>query len=66
LMRRLEDRERAIVSLRFGLEGEPMTLEEIGRRLGVTRERVRQIEVQALRKLGEARTEAACDWWFSE
>ncbi len=57
---RLDARERAIVSLRFGLDGnEPMTLKEVGRRLGVTREWVRKIEVRAVRKLddnGEANT----------
>jgi RNA polymerase primary sigma factor len=48
----LPDNERTVVRLRFGLEGaEPMTLEEIGRRLGVTRERVRQIEAAALKRL---------------
>ena len=49
---RLDDRERAIVSLRFGLDGQPpMTLKEVGRRLGVTREWVRKIEQKAVRKL---------------
>ncbi len=49
----LPDSERTVVTLRFGLEGgEPETLEAIGRRLGVTRERVRQIEGAALRRLG--------------
>jgi RNA polymerase primary sigma factor len=52
LLGRLDDRERAVVTLRFGLEDDPMTLQEIGRRLGLTRERVRQIETEALRKLG--------------
>ena len=48
----LPDNERRVVQLRFGLDGaEPMTLEEIGRRLGVTRERVRQIESAALKRL---------------
>jgi RNA polymerase sigma factor (sigma-70 family) len=48
----LPDNERTVVRLRFGLGGtEPMTLEHIGRRLGVTRERVRQIEGAALRRL---------------
>ena len=55
LMRRLERldaRERAILALRFGLEGElPLTLKEVGRRLGVTREWVRKIEIRAVRKL---------------
>jgi RNA polymerase sigma factor (sigma-70 family) len=48
----LSDAERTVVTLRFGLAGdEPMTLESIGRRMRVTRERVRQIEVGALRRL---------------
>ncbi|WP_435020518.1 sigma-70 family RNA polymerase sigma factor [Tundrisphaera sp. TA3] len=51
-MERLDDRERAILTLRFGLGGDaPMTLKEVGRRLGVTREWVRKIEVRAVRKL---------------
>jgi RNA polymerase primary sigma factor len=54
LVARLKDRERTVVTLRFGLEGEALTLEEIGQRLGVTRERVRQIENHALGKLGAA------------
>ncbi len=41
--------------LRFGLEGEaPMTLREVGQRVGLTREWVRKIEVRALRKLGDS------------
>jgi len=48
----LPDNERTVVTLRFGLGSEdPMTLESIGRRIGLTRERVRQIEVAALRRL---------------
>jgi RNA polymerase primary sigma factor len=51
----LDDRERAILSLRFGLDGdEPLTLKEVGLRLGVTREWVRKIEVRAVDKLGRA------------
>jgi len=51
----LAPRERDIVRLRFGLEGdEPLTLEEIGTRLSLTRERIRQIEAVALRKLRQA------------
>jgi len=51
---RLDEREASILRLRFGLEGEePMTLQEIGRRLGLTRERVRQIVSQALGQLRE-------------
>jgi RNA polymerase primary sigma factor len=48
----LAARERDIIRLRFGLGGgEPLTLEAIGRSVGLTRERIRQIEVRALRKL---------------
>jgi RNA polymerase sigma factor (sigma-70 family) len=48
----LSDSERTVVTLRFGLAGdEPMTLESIGRQMHLTRERVRQIEVSALRRL---------------
>jgi RNA polymerase primary sigma factor len=48
----LTDRERTVVSLRFGLyDGEPQTLEDVGRIFGVTRERIRQIEARALDKL---------------
>ena len=48
----LPDRHRAVVILRYGLDdADPKTLEEIGRRLGLTRERVRQIEVEALKRL---------------
>jgi RNA polymerase primary sigma factor len=49
----LADRERQVIVLRYGLDdAEPKTLEEIGKRLGLTRERVRQIEVEALKRLG--------------
>jgi RNA polymerase primary sigma factor len=53
----LSDREQQILNLRFGLEGtdDPKSLDEIGRILGVTRERVRQIEGEALRRLAERR-----------
>ncbi|MBQ9885314.1 MAG: RNA polymerase sigma factor RpoD [Lachnospiraceae bacterium] len=48
----LTDRERMVLRLRFGLDdGKAMTLEEVGRRFNVTRERIRQIESKALRKL---------------
>ncbi|HEV8460972.1 MAG TPA: sigma-70 family RNA polymerase sigma factor [Gaiellaceae bacterium] len=48
----LPERHRAVVILRYGLDNsEPRTLEDIGRRLGLTRERVRQIEVEALKRL---------------
>jgi RNA polymerase nonessential primary-like sigma factor len=61
----LPDRERTVVTLRFGLgEEEPMTLERIGQRLQLTRERVRQIEgiaLQHLRRLLAARDVEASD-----
>lgn len=48
----LTPREQRVLSLRFGLEdGRPRTLEELGQEFNVTRERVRQIEAKALRKL---------------
>jgi RNA polymerase primary sigma factor len=51
-LRSLPDRHRAVIVLRYGLDdADPKTLEEIGRRLGLTRERVRQIEVEALKRL---------------
>ncbi|HIS32720.1 MAG TPA: RNA polymerase sigma factor RpoD [Candidatus Limivivens intestinipullorum] len=51
-LRTLTERERQVLRLRFGLEdGEPRTLEEVGKSFQVTRERVRQIESKALRKL---------------
>ena len=47
----LPDRERRILELRFGFEGEPSTLHEIGRELDLTRERIRQLESRALSRL---------------
>ena len=48
----LTDRERSVIEMRFGLsDGKDHTLEEVGRQFGVTRERIRQIEAKALRKL---------------
>jgi RNA polymerase primary sigma factor len=48
----LTPRERRVLQLRFGLEdGRSRTLEEVGKEFGVTRERIRQIEAKALRKL---------------
>jgi RNA polymerase primary sigma factor len=52
VLQALSDREARVLKMRFGLEGQrPMTLEEVGRKFGVTRERIRQIEAKALRKL---------------
>ncbi len=52
LLEKLPEKERRVIELRFGLSGEePKTLREIGEALGVSRERVRQLETRALRKL---------------
>jgi RNA polymerase primary sigma factor len=50
---KLPDRERRILELRFGFDGEQLPLEAIGRELGITRERVRQLEREALARLGD-------------
>src|SRR5436190_4801146 len=57
----LPEREQSILKLRYGLNGaqEPKSLEEIGRIMGITRERVRQLEAEALRRLAERREIAA-------
>ena len=52
VLKTLTEREQKVLKLRFGLEdGRPRTLEEVGREFNVTRERIRQIEAKALRKL---------------
>ena len=58
---RLPDREQQVIKLRYGLDGdeEPKSLEMIGREMGLTRERVRQIETQALERLAREREIAA-------
>ena len=66
-LERLPERERLIVECRFGFQGEPQSLETVGRGLGLTRERVRQLQVQALKQLeteladlAPVQTAAAC------
>ena len=55
LMDRLDDREKRILNSRFGLDGsEPITLEEVGEKFGVTRERIRQLQNVALTKMRRA------------
>ena len=52
----LPDRERRIIELRYGLNGnDPMTLEQVGQSFGVTRERIRQMEIRTLRRLQKFR-----------
>ena len=54
MMKSLDERESTVLQMRFGLDNiEPHTLKEIGETLGLTRERVRQIETEALKKLGD-------------
>ncbi|MHB8470155.1 MAG: sigma-70 family RNA polymerase sigma factor [Gaiellaceae bacterium] len=58
---KLPERERNVITLRYGLDptADPMSLEQIGRQIGITRERVRQIELQALQRLAQQREIAA-------
>jgi RNA polymerase primary sigma factor len=58
---KLPEREKRVIKLRYGIDGDddPMSLETIGRELGLTRERVRQIETQALERLAREREIAA-------
>ena len=52
MLHTLTPREEQVLKLRFGLEdGRPRTLEEVGKQFNITRERIRQIEAKALRKL---------------
>jgi RNA polymerase primary sigma factor len=52
-LRRLPERERRVLELRFGLDSDPQPLETIGKELGISRERVRQVEGEAMAQLAE-------------
>ena len=55
MLKTMDEREASVLKMRFGLHGhEPQTLKEIGHQLGLTRERVRQIETEALKKMAES------------
>jgi RNA polymerase primary sigma factor len=54
-LRRLPEQQREVLRLRYGLDREPATLQEIGTRLGLSRERIRQIEMDALKRLAAMR-----------
>ena len=55
---RLPERERRVLELRFGFDGEPTSLEQIGRELSISRERVRQVERDALARLEDELADA--------
>ncbi len=63
ILNRLDEREQKIITARFGLGrgNEPLTLKEVGEEMGVTKERIRQLEARALTKLREAADEAKID-----
>ena len=65
MIKTIKDREAEVIKMRFGLDdGRVHTLEEIGKTFGVTRERIRQIESKALRKLKHSsRTKLLKDYY---
>ncbi len=68
-LEQLNDKQKAVVERRFGLDGQEIsTLEEVGNEIGVTRERVRQIQIEALRRLRKIleREGFSCESLFSE
>ena len=67
LLDSIDERDARVLRLRFGLEGkEPLTLRQIGQEVGLTRERVRQIEVEALKKLQQQLTDDKPSRFFRE
>ena len=68
VLQNLTVREKKVLQLRFGLEdGRSRTLEEVGQEFGVTRERIRQIEAKALRKLRHpTRSKWLKDYWMGQ
>lgn len=60
MIRDLPERSRKILAMRFGLDGEPATLERVGAHFGLTRERIRQIEKMAIRALSAKVPRALC------
>ncbi len=66
LLDSIDEREARVLRLRFGLEGhEPLTLKQIGEVVGLTRERVRQIELEALKKLGKRLEDTKVSRYFN-
>jgi RNA polymerase primary sigma factor len=58
LLEELPPRELRVLQLRYGLQGdEPLTLKEVGKKMGITRERVRQLEAQAFSRLRSQKTQ---------